>query len=198
MKFLAPLTHFSPKSESPEKTGLLLWPDSCILPSGRPLFLPDFAEEFKIVPAFAVRITRLGKCVAPRFAHRYFTHYAPASLLMSSNALKKLENLILPSPDDYCFDSSVVVGNWLPADNLEVFSAFTSFISPDLSSKDNFSLSINVIYEAIALASLRSTLKIGDVILIPFPESGITAQENSSLSILPSEDSSPTLYTKYK
>lgn len=198
MKFIAPVSRLNNAPESLSEGALLLWPDSCALPSGRPLFLPDFADEFKIMPAFAVRISRLGKCVASKFAHRYFTSYTPALLLFPADALESLKNGILPPPDSYCFDSSVVTGNWIPADGLSDFKAEASFISPDLACKNNFSLSLNVIYEAISLASLRSTLKIGDVILIPCPESVFTAEENSSISISSPTDSDPVLLTKFK
>lgn len=46
--------------------------DSSILPNGRPLFIPEWADSFVGTAAIAVRINRLGKCIAPRFAHRYW------------------------------------------------------------------------------------------------------------------------------
>lgn len=46
--------------------------DSSILPSGRPLFVPDWARGFVATAAVAVRVSRLGKCIAHRFATRYW------------------------------------------------------------------------------------------------------------------------------
>lgn len=46
--------------------------DSSILPTGRPLFVPDWATSFTATLSIAARINRLGKCIAPKFAHRYW------------------------------------------------------------------------------------------------------------------------------
>ncbi|HAO63855.1 MAG TPA: 2-hydroxyhepta-2,4-diene-1,7-dioate isomerase, partial [Porphyromonadaceae bacterium] len=43
-----------------------------MLVGNKPFFIPDFAPEFVLHPALAVRIDRLGKNIAPRFAHRYY------------------------------------------------------------------------------------------------------------------------------
>ena len=45
-------------------------PDSSLLRSGQPFFIPDFAGEFRAMPSAVVRIGRLGKGIAPRFAVR--------------------------------------------------------------------------------------------------------------------------------
>ena len=49
-----------------------LMADSTMLVGNKPFFIPDFAPEFVLHPALAVRIDRLGKNIAPRFAHRYY------------------------------------------------------------------------------------------------------------------------------
>lgn len=46
--------------------------DSSLLLGNRPLFVPDWAHSFQCTLGLAVRVCRLGKCVAPRFAHRYW------------------------------------------------------------------------------------------------------------------------------
>ena len=46
--------------------------DSAANRNNRPMFVPDFAREGWVVEVLpAVRIGRLGKFIAPRFAHRY-------------------------------------------------------------------------------------------------------------------------------
>ena len=46
--------------------------DSSIIQPGKPFFVPDFAPQFVMHPAIALRVNRLGKNVASRFAHRYY------------------------------------------------------------------------------------------------------------------------------
>ena len=48
-----------------------LMADSTTLRSGQPFFVPDHAPRFAVTPMLALRVGRLGKCIAPRFAHRY-------------------------------------------------------------------------------------------------------------------------------
>ena len=56
-------------------TPFRVWPDSCWILSRRPVFVPGFAPRFIGVPAIAVKISRLGKCVEPRFAPRYYAEW---------------------------------------------------------------------------------------------------------------------------
>ena len=45
------------------------WADSAILKDGKPFFIPDFSNEIHYETELVVRINRLGKNIAPRFAH---------------------------------------------------------------------------------------------------------------------------------
>ena len=47
-------------------------PESALIREGKPFFVPDFAERFEYETEIVVRINRLGKDVAERFAHRYY------------------------------------------------------------------------------------------------------------------------------
>ena len=51
---------------------IFLKPDSAILKDGKPFFIPDFSNEVHYEAEVVVRICRLGKNIAPRFAHRYY------------------------------------------------------------------------------------------------------------------------------
>lgn len=51
---------------------IFMKPDSAILKDGKPFFIPDFSNEVHYETELVVRINRLGKNIAPRFAHRYY------------------------------------------------------------------------------------------------------------------------------
>ena len=55
-----------------------LMADSAIVKTGKPFFVPHFAHNFTGTPAMVMHIDRLGKHIAPRFAHRYCLAVAPA------------------------------------------------------------------------------------------------------------------------
>lgn len=64
---------------------LELLADSSVLPTGRPLFLPYWAKQFDATLAVAVRVSRLGKCVATRFAHRYWDAFTACLLTQATD-----------------------------------------------------------------------------------------------------------------
>ena len=56
----------------PEEPVIFLKPDSALLKDGKPFFIPDFSKQVDYETELVVRISRLGKNIAPRFAHRYY------------------------------------------------------------------------------------------------------------------------------
>ena len=56
----------------PEEPVIFLKPDSALLKDGKPFFIPDFSNEVHYETELVVRISRLGKNIAERFAHRYY------------------------------------------------------------------------------------------------------------------------------
>lgn len=47
-------------------------PDSALLKDSKPFFIPDFSQQVDYETELVVRINRLGKNIAPRFASRYY------------------------------------------------------------------------------------------------------------------------------
>ena len=46
--------------------------DSALLNDSKPFFIPDFSQQVDYETELVVRINRLGKNIAPRFASRYY------------------------------------------------------------------------------------------------------------------------------
>ena len=63
---------FTGNYDDKEDARCYLMADSSVLYTGRPFFIPDFARRFVAAPTIVVRTGRLGKCIAPKFAHRYW------------------------------------------------------------------------------------------------------------------------------
>ncbi len=49
-----------------------LKPDTALLRNNAAFYLPSFSREVHYETELVVRITKVGKCVAERFAHRYY------------------------------------------------------------------------------------------------------------------------------
>ena len=69
MKVIGFTGNYGKQEEMPHS---YLMADSSILYTGRPFFVPDYAQRFVATPTIVVRTGRLGKCIAPKFAHRYW------------------------------------------------------------------------------------------------------------------------------
>ncbi len=65
---------------------IFLKPDSAILKDGKPFFIPDFSNEVHYETEVVVRICRLGKNIAPRFASRYYDAVTVGSTLQHATA----------------------------------------------------------------------------------------------------------------
>ena len=83
--------------------------DSTMMRSGMPFFIPDFAPHFGVTPMLALRVGRLGKCIAPRFAHRYIDAVSAAFIVTP------LDHELSPiNTDDMmrAFDGAAIMGSW--------------------------------------------------------------------------------------
>lgn len=78
-------------------------PDSAIGRDSQPWFLPDFGTDWRGYEAVAVRISRLGKGIAPKFADRYVDAITTLWVAEADNV----------AAIDF-MDGRVVTGKWLP------------------------------------------------------------------------------------
>lgn len=90
-----------------------LMADSSLLRSGQPFFVPDFAPRFTATPMLAMRIGRLGKCIARRFAHRYVDAVTAAIVTRGvTSDLQPLDNESMLA----FMDGAAMMGQWTEHD----------------------------------------------------------------------------------
>lgn len=56
----------------PETPVFFLKPDTSIIKNNRPFYYPDFSKDIQYETELVVKINRLGKTIAQKFAHRYY------------------------------------------------------------------------------------------------------------------------------
>lgn len=56
----------------PETPVFFLKPDTSLIKNNRPFYYPDFSEDIQYETELVVKINRLGKTIAQKFAHRYY------------------------------------------------------------------------------------------------------------------------------
>lgn len=59
-------------TELPSEPIWFLKPDTALLRNNDPFYIPAFSQEVHFECELVVRIDRVGKCIAERFAHRYY------------------------------------------------------------------------------------------------------------------------------
>lgn len=92
--------------------------DSSLCPERNPFFVPEFDSRFTAYPALAVRIDRVGKTIAERFARRYYTQSTIALPIVAEDTRERLAQSGLPWGRAVAFDRSCLIGNFLPVETL--------------------------------------------------------------------------------
>ncbi|MDR2121479.1 MAG: fumarylacetoacetate hydrolase family protein [Tannerella sp.] len=85
-----------------------------VLKHGKPFFLPDFSSEVHYETEVVVKICRLGKNIAERFAHRYYDEVTTGVDFTARDLQTKLRSVGLPWELSKAFDNSAVVGKFVP------------------------------------------------------------------------------------
>ncbi|SHF97082.1 fumarylacetoacetate hydrolase family protein [Dysgonomonas macrotermitis] len=156
----------------PEDPVLFMKPDSALLKDNKPFFIPDFSDNIHYELEVVVRINRLGKNIAERFAHRYYDELTVGIDFTARDIQSDLKEKGLPWEISKGFDNSAVIGEFVPK---EVFSKEINTLDFSLSKngievqKGNTSEMIHPVDKVIAYASRFFTLKIGDILFTGTP-----------------------------
>ena len=97
---------------------IFMKPDSAILKDGKPFFLPDFSNEVHYETEVVVRICRLGKHIAPRFAHRYYDAVTVGIDFTARDLQRRFREA--GNPWELCkgFDNSAAIGTFVPLEQV--------------------------------------------------------------------------------
>lgn len=151
---------------------IFIKPDSALLKDNKPFFIPDFSSNIHYELEVVVRINRLGKNIAERFAHRYYDEVTVGVDFTARDLQNELKAKGLPWELSKGFDSSAVVGDFISKDSLPQGINNLSFeLKKNGSSVQlgNTSEMIHSVDKIIAYASRFFTLKIGDIVFTGTP-----------------------------
>jgi 2-keto-4-pentenoate hydratase/2-oxohepta-3-ene-1,7-dioic acid hydratase in catechol pathway len=146
--------------------------DSSLLKDGKPFFIPGFSSEVQYETEIVVKIGRLGKNIAPRFAYRYYSEVTVGIDLTARDLQRSLRAGAFPWEICKAFDDSAVTGKFIPLDELENGINNLSFhleINNITVQEGNTRDQIFKTDEIIAYASRFFTLKMGDLIYTGTP-----------------------------
>ena len=151
---------------------LFIKPESALLKDGKPFFYPDFSENIHFETEIIVKISRLGKNIAKRFASRYYDEVTVGIDFTARDLQAKLKSMGMPWEIAKGFDNSAAIGNFVSKDALlegRDSIDFSLQINEQQVQKGNSEDMIHSIDEIIEYASKFFTLKIGDLIYTGTP-----------------------------
>lgn len=86
--------------------------------ANKPFFLPDFSNEVHYETELVIKICKLGKNIAARFAHRYYEEVTVGLDLTARDLQQKLRKAGMPWEISKGFDGSAVLGDFVPLKEL--------------------------------------------------------------------------------
>ena len=160
------------QQELPQAPVVFTMPETSLLKDGKPFFLPQFSNRIEYETELVFHISRLGKNIAPKFAHRYYDAVTVGIDFTARDIQAEARRTGNPWDISKGFDYSAPIGRFVPlpemppkADNIE-FSMRLNGVPAQQGNSRDMIFSIDRI---IAYVSQFYTLKIGDIIFTGTP-----------------------------
>lgn len=154
-----------------EEPVIFMKPDTALLKDGKPFFFPDFSREVHYETELVVKINRLGKNIAERFAHRYYDEVTVGIDFTARDLQRKQKERGLPWEIAKSFDSSAAIGTFVSKQKFTDINNihFRLNINGNTVQQGNTKDMIFSVDKIIAHISQFFTLKIGDLIFTGTP-----------------------------
>ncbi len=181
--------------ELPEQVYLIA--DSAIIKNNKPFFVPHFAQSFTGTPAIVLHIDRLGKHIAPRFAHRYCLAVAPA-IKVTARGLATEQPNKETSALAHSFDGALLLGDFTTVDDYQSINSSKVTIEQNSITVAQGCLSdLNIDFrQLIAKLSVYFTLKMGDMIVVELDNSSTELKMGDTLHATINGDQRLTIRVK--
>lgn len=169
------------KNEKPSEPVVFLKPDSSLMRKRDAFYIPDWTKEVHYELELVVKINRLGKNIAQRFAHKYYAEFSLGIDFTARDVQLGLKSKGLPWEKAKAFDQSASVGKWLKAEDYDLENLeFFLLKNGEVVQKGNSARMIHSIPKLISHSSEFFTLKIGDLLFTGTPE-GVGAVASGDL-----------------
>ncbi|MCX7547599.1 fumarylacetoacetate hydrolase family protein [Xanthomarina sp. F1114] len=159
------------ENEKPTDPVVFLKPDTAILLKKQPFFIPDFSKDVHHEVEILVKITKVGKYIDKKFAHKYYDEIGLGIDFTARDLQAKLKEKGLPWEKAKAFDGAAVIGDWLPKSELGNLDDINFSLEKNgkVVQTGNTSHMLWKIDELIEYVSKYFTLKIGDIIFTGTP-----------------------------
>ena len=170
-------------NERPTEPVVFMKPDSAVLLKQHPFVIPEFSNDVHHEIELIVKISKVGKYIEPKFAHKYYDEISVGIDFTARDLQDKLKAKGLPWEKAKAFDGSAVIGDFLPKNKFSSLEniTFELHCNNEIVQKGNSNLMLWKIDELISYVSQYFTLKIGDIIFTGTPEGVAAVKPNDVL-----------------
>lgn len=166
----------------PKEPVVFMKPDSALLKKNKPFFLPDFSQNIHYEVEVVVKISKLGKGIAAKYAHRYYDEITVGIDITARDIQGRNSKAGLPWELSKGFDGAAPIGEFIPAGDFDIRNIdFSLVINEKTVQKSNTSDLIFGVDEIIEYVSRYYTLKTGDLIFTGTPSGVGQLHRNDNL-----------------
>jgi len=146
--------------------------ENALLRRGKPFFVPDHLGRIDFGGEMVVRVSRMGKNIPLRFAHRYYDAATVGVDFTARDIEERLRREGLPWEPCKNFDGSAAIGEWVPREELGdlMRQEFRLDINGRARQRGDTSRMAFSIDHIVAYVSQWMTLTTGDMIFTGTPE----------------------------
>lgn len=155
----------------PDEPVIFLMPETALIQKNQPFFYPDFSNDVHYEVELVLKINKLGKNIAEKFAHRYYDEIGIGIDFTARDVQSELKKKGLPWEKAKGFDGAAPLGQFVPKSSLPEVNniSFTLEKNGEQVQEGNSGLMIHSFDAIIAHVSKFFTLKIGDLIFTGTP-----------------------------
>lgn len=155
-----------------EEPVIFMKPETALLTGKQPFFLPKFSREVHYETELVLKINKVGKNIAEKFAQRYFDEIGIGIDFTARDLQQELKTKGLPWELAKAFDGSAPVGRFLDKKNLDAAEGISFHMKQNgqVKQKGNSRDMLFSFNRIISFVSAFITLKKGDLIFTGTPE----------------------------
>lgn len=159
-------------NEIPDKPVIFLKPDTAVLKNNKPFYLPEFSSEIHYELEIVLKVSKEGKHIAKKFAHKYFEEIGLGIDFTARDLQNELKSKNLPWELAKSFDNSAPISEFIPKTEFKDLRNinFSLKINNQLKQEGNTKDMLHYFDDIISFVSEYVTLKKGDLIFTGTPE----------------------------
>lgn len=159
-------------SAVPEVPMFFMKPDTALLPKKNPFFYPNFTNDLHFECELVIKINKLGKNIAEKYAHEYYDHVGLGIDFTARDLQRKCKEKGHPWEIAKGFEHSAPLGHkFVPLEGKDINNInFRLEKNDEIVQEGNSKDMIFTVDQLISYVSKFMTLKIGDLIFTGTPE----------------------------